>query len=286
MPEQIAGPRPQSFVPPVDVSRAMNTADPKEIFRVRTSLLRRIKFLTALVSEGRGEENSPGAERLTVLSDVASLYGQLNALNARLAGFQESPSILPYDPSGAAMQLWNNDGTVSSKGRGLVNSIQNEEERRILAQALTDVGEFSAFTTAYLWSTGRPKIEALKGPIVPRSYEKVYRAIANAAAVLSGEDPNLVGKKYGVTNEEVANAKKDPRWDEDVAAAFEYAVEEDVILITEAVPEGKSRVDARIEELQQKIAELRRKGSLSPMDRMQLVRWNDEIMKLRQQKGR
>jgi len=271
--------QPERVVPPVELGESLNTGDVKVIENGRNMLRQRITFLQGKSDRGEGEMRSPGRESITIDDDLVGSYGQLNALNSRLAGFNSGRFIVPSDPTGAVSKVFAANGMLTPEAQALIDTIPNEPARTMLKQALFEVGTFAAATTKFLTASSRVKVSELRGPVEERAFKTVQDVVGKAAEVDLSDDPALrARKRFVIYREDLANAKKSKRWDADTEETLNILLDGGRISLQDApVPGARLGIEGQIREIEDQIAGIQSKKTLDTKDRLQLAKLRKQL---------
>lgn len=276
------------IIGPVEVGEAMLTPDVKIVSEARNSLLRRVNYLQGRSDNGEGNMPSPGREPQRIDDDLIGSYGQLNALNSRLSGLSDSPAVIPYDGSGAVGKVFQPSGLLTPEALGILNTIPNEPARQMILRALYEVGTFASSTTKHLSYASRPRVNALRGPIEQRSFRTVSDTIGKAAKVELSDDAALKArKKFIVTKDDLAAAKKFGDWNADLEATLKDLMGVNRISVVDApTPGAKGGIDGQIEDIEAKIMQIDKKADKTMKDRLRLADLRKDLADKKAQKVR
>jgi len=274
------------YAPPPDVSSAMNSSNIEEIAEARSNVLARIRWLRSQVAQGNADKIPQGQKRLTVREDLLALYGQNNALNLRLAAFVRSKSIVPYDPTGNVARVWNVDGTLTDFTRQLLGRISDQQAQQVFLQALSAVGQFASTTTSLLTYQGEIKTRPLLDSLEERTFRSVIEILGSASESVSSPDPDKRNSRYSLVEDDIDIARKNKGWTPFNERNLKSLISRDKIYLVRPVPEGLSRLDNEIQELQTKIDAIVNDPNAKDEDLFLAQRYQKDLLAKQRQKGK
>lgn len=275
-----------TYAPPPDVSRAMQSLDVEVIARARSDVLARIHWLRTEVAKGNADKIPQGQKRLTVREELLALYGQCNALNLRLAALVRNRTIVPYDPTGAVAEIFNVDGTLTPMARSVFERFQDQELRRKFLMALSAVGQYASTTTSLLAYQGEIKTRPLLDSLEERTFRSVIEILGSASDSVTSTDANKKNARYSISEEDLDIARKNKGWTKFNEQNLQLLLKRDKVYLTRPVPEGLSRLDAEIQELEEKIDAIVNKEHPTEEEIFTAQKYQKELLAKQRQKGK